>query len=331
MSKKKSNNTVSILLSVIFGIVAAAFVVLTIMSLTGAGQITTESGYSTAPNYVLDSSVKTNALSEELGFITSNEMKRGTTPGNVLASLKAAYAINNNLAGYLRIPGTELETVITQSNNNDHYLTYNFYERSTSTESPNYGNPFLDYRCRTDGALSNNTIIHGHTTGQSDGIPKQSFRSLYDYQNKSWFIDHPIIKYSTLTEDYTFKICAVFYSTTQKSADNGYFFDYIYPDMSESDMQGYIRQVNERKLYDTGVSLEPTDNIITLSTCIYVYGSWDTRLVVVGRLLHDGEGEDIDASLVKDNPDYRRPDYWYKSKGQTNPYADSPRWEPSVD
>ena len=113
--------------------------------------------------------------------------------------------------------------------------------------------------------------------------------------------------------------------------DNGYFFNYIYPDMSENNMVGYIKQVKQRMLYDTGVSLEPTDKVITLSTCIYDYGkSVDTRLVVVGRLLHEGESESIDPTLVKDNPDYRRPQVWYSRNGQQNPYKDTEKWQPSA-
>ena len=228
------------------------------------------------------------------------------------------------------LPGTELDTAVLQSNDNNYYLAKDFYERTTyETSSDNYGNIYLDYRCLSDG-LSKNMIIHGHTTGRASGVPKQAFRSLYDYRDKEHFIKNPIIKYSTLTEEYTYKICAVFLSTTQKKDDNGYMFNYIYPDMSDNNMVGYIEQVNQRKLYETGVSLEPTDKIITLSTCIYDYGkSVDTRLVVVGRLLHEGESEQIDTSLVKDNPDYRRPQVWYNSKGKTNPYKDSAKWEPS--
>ena len=173
-------------------------------------------------------------------------------------------------------------------------------------------------------------VIHGHTTGKSDGIPKQAFRSLYDYRDKNHFIKNPIIRYKTLTGEYTYKICAVFLSNTQPKDDNGYFFNYIYPDMGENNMVGYIEQVNQRKLYETGVTLEPTDKVITLSTCIYDYGkNVDTRLVVVGRLLHEGESEAIDASLVKDNPDYRRPQVWYNAKGKTNPYKGAEKWQPS--
>ena len=285
-----------------------------------------------AADFVLSQDVITDAPAQTLSNIVSKDMKEQKSyPEGIREELKQPYAVNNNLVGWLSIPGTELETAILQSKDNSYYLKRDFYERLTyETINTNYGNIYLDYRCLKDG-ISNNMVFHGHTTGKSDGIPKQSFRSLYDFRNLNHFKENPIIKYSTLTEEYTYKICAVFLSSTQKKDDNGYMFNYIYPDMGLTSMEGYIKQVRERMLYDTGVSLEPSDKIITLSTCIYDYGkSVDTRLVVVGRLLHEGESEEIDTALVKDNPDYRRPQVWYNAKGKANPYKNSEKWEPSA-
>ncbi len=323
--------TLPIILSVVFAAASVALIVLSVMNFTkkpdGENGIIDEK----TAGLVLAQGVETDAPSAELESLVSNNMKnQGEYPAGILEELKPAYAINNNLVGWLALPGTEIDTAVLQSDDNSYYLKKDFYERTTyETSADNYGNIYLDYRCVTDG-LSKNMVIHGHTTGKASGVPKQAFRSLYDYRSKEHFIENPIIKYSTLTEEYTYKICAVFLSTTQKKDDNGYMFNYIYPDMGENNMVGYIEQVKQRMLYETGVSLEPTDKIITLSTCIYDYGkSVDTRLVVVGRLLHEGESEQIDASLVKDNPDYRRPQVWYNSKGKTNPYKNSAKWEPS--
>ncbi|MBQ3045552.1 MAG: class B sortase [Clostridia bacterium] len=319
------------ILCAVFAAVSVVLIVLSVMNFTkksdGENGVIDEK----TAGLVLAQGVEADAPSAELDGVVSNNMKnQNEFPAGILEELKPAYAINNNLVGWLSLPGTELDTAVLQSSDNNYYLAKDFYERTTyETSSDNYGNIYLDYRCLSDG-LSKNMIIHGHTTGRASGVPKQAFRSLYDYRDKEHFIKNPIIKYSTLTEEYTYKICAVFLSTTQKKDDNGYMFNYIYPDMSDNNMVGYIEQVNQRKLYETGVSLEPTDKIITLSTCIYDYGkSVDTRLVVVGRLLHEGESEQIDTSLVKDNPDYRRPQVWYNSKGKTNPYKDSAKWEPS--
>ncbi len=320
------------ILCAVFAAVSVIFIALSVMNFAKKPDEQTELE-TKAAEYVMNGGEKLDALAETLSGVVSNNMKKQTSfPDGIREELKQPYSINNNLVGWLSIPGTELDTAVLQSDDNSRYLKKDFYERSTtSTTSTNYGNLYLDYRCVNEG-ISENMVIHGHTTSRmGSDVPKQAFRSLYDYKDKQNFIDSPIIKYSTLYEEYTYKICAVFLSTTQPSQDNGYFFNYIYPDMSDSNMVGYIEQVKQRMLYETGVSLEPTDKIITLSTCIYDYGkNVDTRFVVVGRLLHEGESEDIDASLVKDNPDYRRPQVWYNSKGKTNPYKNAEKWQPSA-
>ncbi len=319
------------ILCAVFAALTAVFVALSVMNLTKKPDVQTELE-TNAADYVLSGGEKINALAETLTGVVSNNIKKQTSfPEGMLEKFKQAYSVNNSLVGWLSIPGTEIDTAVLQSGDNSKYLKKDFYERNTtSTTSTNYGNLYLDYRCINKG-INKNMVLHGHTTSRMGAdVPKQVFRSLYDYKDKQNFIDSPIIKYSTLYEEYTYKICAVFLSTTQPSQDNGYSFNYIYPDMSDNNMVGYIEQVKQRALYETGVSLEPTDKIITLSTCIYDYGrNVDTRLVVVGRLLHEGESEEIDASLVKDNPDYRRPQVWYNSKGKTNPYKNTAKWQPS--
>lgn len=324
------NNRILIVLCSVFAVLTVVFGVLAAVNFLKP-DLKAEME-SKAAEYAAPQVEKIDALADTLGNVLSKDMKEQTSyPHGIRKEFMQAYAVNNNLVGWLSIPGTEIDTALLQSNDNSKYLYKDFYERGTSnTTSTNYGNLYLDYRCITND-LSVNTVIHGHTTGKGDGIPKQAFRSLYDYRDMQTFIKNPIIKYSTLYEEYTFKICAVFLSSTQPKDDNGYFFNYIYPDMSQNNMVGYIEQVKQRMLYETGVSLEPTDKVITLSTCIYDYGkNVDTRLVVVGRLLHEGESEEIDASLVKDNPDYRRPQVWYNRYGKANPYKNAEKWQPSA-
>lgn len=316
----------------VFAVISAILIILSVINFTKEPDIQVQINEKAA-EFIMNAETVTDALAGSLASVVSNNMKEQKSfPEGIREELKQAYSINNNLVGWLSIPGTEMDTAVLQGSDNDYYLKRDFYERyTTETIATNYGNIYLDYRCSNTDDISKNMVIHGHTTGRSDGIPKQSFRSLYDYRDMKHFIENPLIKYSTLYREYTFKICAVFLSSTMPKDDNGYFFNYIYPDMSESNMVGYIEQVKQRMLYDTGVSLEPTDKVITLSTCIYDYGkSVDTRLVVVGRLLHEGESEAIDASLVKDNPDYRRPQVWYSRNGKTNPYKNAEKWQPSA-
>ena len=87
----------------------------------------------------------------------------------------------------------------------------------------------------------------------------------------------------------------------------------------------YVSEIDQRKLYSTGVDIKPTDKILTLSTCNY---DWDAqRLVVVARLVREGENPSVDTSLAKKNENPRYPQIYYDQKGITNPYRDAKKWE----
>lgn len=248
---------------------------------------------------------------------------------DMLEQYKPLYAANSDTIGYLKVPGTSIDTVVVQSDTDNgmtgqyKYLKNDFYGKFTK-----YGNVFLDYRCGKY-TLSRNTILYGHTT--EDG--QQVFYDLAKYEDPEFFKKNPIIEYSTLYNHYKWKIFAVFATSVNASDDGGYVFDYIYPTMTEEDMQGYLAGVNERTLYYTGVDVQPTDQILTLSTCSYLYNTpghrVTARLVVVARQLRDGETEDIDPTLVTDHADYRRPQSWYTATGKSNPYKNSLNWTPA--
>lgn len=249
---------------------------------------------------------------------------------DMLPEYKPLYAFNSDTAGWLIVPETSIDTVVVQNEEDDgkkadyYYLKNDFYGNKTR-----YGNLFLDFRCKKYN-LSKNTIIYGHTTSSKE----QVFYDLVKYEKMEFFKKNPIIEYSTLYNKYRWKVFAVFVTSINASDDNGYVFNYIYPDMSDSSFEGYLKQVNERTLYKTGVEVKPDDKILTLSTCSYNFDVGNTeitsRLVVVARLLREGESEEIDESLVKDNPDYRRPHRWYELKEKTNPYKNSAKWTPSA-
>ena len=200
------NNKLWIILSCVFGLAAAAFIALTVINLMPRA----EKKPAAPVQYELNENVNLHKIGDSLTSLVSNNFKSAKFPEGILDSMKQAYSVNPNLVGWLTIPGTEVDTAVLQSDDNDKYLKRDFYENWTGELSGRlYGNLFLDYRCIGDGELSKNMIIHGHTTGKSDGIPKQSFRSLYDYRKKEHFIKNPIIKYSTLKYQYVYKIYSI--------------------------------------------------------------------------------------------------------------------------
>lgn len=250
--------------------------------------------------------------------------KNALYPDSINESLKAMYSENDDLAGWLTIEGTAIDFPVMQDKDNKHYL----YSNNAFDEEARYGTPFLDFRCAKNN-LSKNTVIYGHQMNNDS-----HFGSLDSYTDTEFYKNHPVINYDTLTATYAFKVYAVFYATTQSDDDGGYVFDYYNPDMSDESFNGYIEMLNQYALYTTDAGLKKTDKIITLSTCTHVYdnlknGGVDTRLVVVGRLLRDGESEKDDADAVTVNADYRRPQLWYDKSGKPNPYSAHRSWKPS--
>jgi SrtB family sortase len=244
-------------------------------------------------------------------------------PAGIIQSLTKAYAANNDVVGWLYIAGTNINTSVVQGSNNNYYLRNNFYGLNT-----NYGTTYADYRCQKN-TLSKNTVIYGHN------MPSGThFYDVNRYEDIEWYKQNPVITYSTLYGTYTFLIYTAFYTTVDSKDDGGYVFNYIYPNMSESNFKGYLEQVNQRALYTTGVDLKTSDKIITLSTCNHTYDKLcgqdvDSRLVVIGRLLRSGESGEVNTSSAKENTNYRRPQIWYDKKGKTNPYSNSRSWSPS--
>lgn len=220
------------------------------------------------------------------------------------------YAANRDFAGWISIPDMNINYAVVQAEDNKHYERRDFYGNSTS-----YGVPFFDYRnsLRT---LNRNTIIYGHNMRRDDKI----FGTLEQYRTVEGFKKAPIIGMSTIYGDYTFKIYAAFISNSERKDDNGNFFNYIFTDATDENFANYIAEVDKRKFFTTGVDINPSDKILTLSTCCYDFPN--ARLVVVGRLLREGESPAVDTSLAFMNPNPKLPQAYYKANGGKNPHKD---------
>ncbi len=237
------------------------------------------------------------------------------------------YAINQDLVGKLTISGTSIDTPVVKAPNDDYfkehgedyYLHHNFYK-----EESKYGAAYLDsYNAGKD--LDKNNVIYSHN--MTDGL---GFAQLEKYYTIDGFKESPIIEYSTLFKDYSFKIYAVIITNGYPEADNNYLFRYITTSFStDENFQSFIKAIDERKLYDTGVDITKDDKLITLSTCSYEIKKTDMgRLAVIGRLVRDGESKDVDASKAKVNENVRYPQIWYDEHNQKNPFKNSFRWQP---
>ena len=178
----------------------------------------------------------------------------------------ALYEQNNDFVGWIQIDGTNINYPVMQTPDNpDYYLKHSF-EKTWS----DYGVPYLDEACVI--GQSNNLVIYGHH--MSNG---SMFCDLELYSDPAFCMEHPVIRFDTLSSFGEYEVIAVFrYNTNQET------FRYDREvNMDETRFSWFMEQVHARELFSTGKDASFGDQMLTLSTCEYTYKNG--RLVVVAR------------------------------------------------
>ena len=179
------------------------------------------------------------------------------------------YEQNADLFGWICIENTVLYyPVMHTPDDPEKYLRLSF-EGETSTA----GTPFMDAKCGID---SDNYIIYGHN--MKNGT---MFREILQYANKSYWLEHPMIKFNTLYEQGEYEVLAAFYDRAYYADENCFKFYRFIKAADKADYDNAIQNYKEKSLYDTGVTAEYGDKLITLVTCSY--HEEHGRFVVVAR------------------------------------------------
>lgn len=174
--------------------------------------------------------------------------------------------MNEDVVGWITIDGTKIDYPIMQAEDNIEYLDTNYYGDKSIA-----GSIFMDFR--NDITMNeNNLILYGHRV--KDG---SMFQQLTKYLDEDFFESHRTFTIDTLYDRYEAEIFAVYNTMID--------FNYIQTDFSsESDFNELIQGINQRSIYETDLSLAPSDQMITLSTCEYTLDPDDSRLVVHAKL-----------------------------------------------
>ena len=189
----------------------------------------------------------------------------------ILPEYQDAYAQNNDLVGWIRIDGTVIDYPVMQHlEEKDYYLERNFDE-----EYSKHGCIYVREQCHVfDPLTSDNIVIYGHY--KQDG---SMFHDLHGYYKESFWKEHQFIEFDTIYAHHTYQIIGAF-KTNVSSSD---FFPYhrFNDAQSEEEFNDFISTVKSLSFYDTGVTAEYGDKLITLSTCEYTLSNG--RLVVVAK------------------------------------------------
>ena len=191
------------------------------------------------------------------------------TQPSILLQFQALHAINNDMIGWIEIPGTEINYPVVQSRYEaNFYLRKNFYK-----EKATCGTIYVREACDVF-RPSDNVTIYGHNMRNGT-----MFADLHLYEEKDFWQNNKYIYFDTLYEYHTYEIFAVFISTAD--LDVGFKY-HIFDDADNAaEYDEFVSTCKELSLYDTGITPQYGEKLITLSTCDKSIDNG--RFVVVAR------------------------------------------------
>ena len=188
----------------------------------------------------------------------------------VLEEYKKLYNTNKKLIGWLKIADTNIDYPVMQTSDNEYYLDHNINQ-----EKDRNGALFLDKDCDVV-KRSTNLIIYGHHMKSG-----RMFGNLDDYASEKYYKKHKTIQFDTIYEKGTYEIMYVFRSRVYSEGEVGFKYYQFIDCYSEQEFESNMKEMAKLSLYDTGVTAEYGDELLTLSTCDSSVD--DGRFVVVAK------------------------------------------------
>lgn len=186
----------------------------------------------------------------------------------VLREYAPLYERNRDMVGWIHVEGTGIDYPVLQSKIKDYYLRRNFDKKRA-----NHGSIYV-WEWADVFAPSDNVTMFGHRMND-----KTMFYELLSYEQESFWQEHPTFRFSTLEEHYDYEIFAVL--RTSGTGGEGMAYHTFVNAADQQEFDAFISECKQLSFYDTGITPQYGDKLVTLSTCDYALSNG--RMVIVGR------------------------------------------------
>ena len=207
----------------------------------------------------LDNSLPTNNIEPNSIMQDSENTNTENVKTEKMLKLEELQKENQDIVAWIEIENTNINYPVLQCEDNDFYINHN-YKKDYSVS----GAIFLD-KAYSWNPPSTNLLIYGHNM-----INNTMFTNLLNYRSQDYYNAHPNIKFTTTEEDATYRIFSVFPSRTYYQYEQNVFRYYFFVNAKdEQDFNNFVSNAKKSSLYDTGITAEYGDSLMTLSTCAY--------------------------------------------------------------
>ena len=215
------------------------------------------------------------------------------------------YEQNNDLVGWIRVPGTVIDYPVVYCDDNNYYLNYDFLKRPTKD-----GTPFLDMSA--DLYEKNHSLsLYGHYLGNG-----RMFTALHNYKDLDYYKSYPLFQFDTLYGEEIYKIFSVFYMAGNRTDGLFYYYPVSHFNSDEAFID-HVREISVRSIFNTTVDVIPGDRLVLMTCCTYEVDN--LRLIVAGRRQRDNESLFVDTENAVRNPAPLYPQKWYDVRGGSPP------------
>ena len=206
------------------------------------------------------------SLAEEGSTVRQFENAVGEQAAQVTVHLSACLAQNHDFVAWLRIPGTNVDYPVVQTDDPDDYLNHTFSGKQ-SVVGTLFSLADADYK-----APGRNIAVYGHHLRSSG---EKMFTSLMRCKNPDFYEDNQTIVLDSLYRHSEYTIFAVVNMKTGDWEPSRTTFS------GDAAFMAFVNRANSESLYDTGVEVGEDDSILTLITCDRSYAGKEGRLVIL--------------------------------------------------
>ena len=190
----------------------------------------------------------------------------------VLDEYKVIYQQHKKLIGWLKFDdkdiGGKYGFPVMQTEDNDYFLSHN-----SELKNDKNGAIFMDTNCDVL-KPSTNFILYGHHMKSG-----AMFGNLDHYAKESYWKKYPYISFDTIYEKGIYQVMYVFRSHVFSEEEIAFKYYQFTDCISATEFDSNMEEMAKMSLYDTGVTAQFGDQLLTLSTCDYQ--EQDGRFVVV--------------------------------------------------
>lgn len=229
----------------------------------------------------------------------------------ILLKFSKLIAINSDIRGWLKVPGTNIDYPVMQSTGNSEFYLKHDFEGGRDKNGCLYIQSNSKIKPR-----SKNLVIHGHNM-DSTGM---MFHQLLKYKDIEFYKQHPVITFDTLYKESKWKVIGYMRVSGDFESSDG--FNYLQSTFqTKEQFLNFLYQLEVRSSYKCPVDVNEKDSLLMLSTCSYEVH--DYRTVLICRKVRKNESSNVDTSLARYNKNVLYPSSWYKKYGGEKPLITS--------